>query len=234
MIYKEIPSAPGYKISKDGEVIGKMGKPLRPGCGQINIRRDGRTFKRTIKSLLSETWVIDGWKQELEPDEEWKVVNGFDDYIITSKGRVWSKINNRWLTATRESKYYWKVSLKRNKKSYTPNIHMLVGRHFLPEYKEGLNILHDNEELPFPQINYVDNLWAGTPLENSNDMLDKGRWVNGKSNKYQYPGVSQSKGSATFRYSLCNKGKRITVCGFSTALEAHEAYLAKRMEIKGY
>ena len=230
MDYKDIPFYPGYKISKEGEVIGKMGKPLRPYRGRVCLSREKKYLKRTLKSLLAETWFIDDWKNQLETGEEWKVIDGFDDYIITSKGRVWSKIIIDWMTPQNVERYYWKIALRRNGRAYSRKITTLVGRHFLPDYQQGLDILHKNEKLPFPEINWVDNLWVGTTQSNVDDMHLKERYSG--YNQYGYVGVTHT--GSNFGYNLHCFGKRISMSGFATALEAHEAYLAKRMEIKGF
>ncbi len=238
MIYKDIPSFPGYKISKEGVVIGKRGNKLedRSVGGEttcVILRINGKRVRRTLHSLLLETWCVEVWKKDLEPDEEWKVINGYDDYIITTKGRVWSKKTSRWMKPTPVSgTYYWTTGLRKNNKNHTTKIHMIVGRNFLPDYKEGLDILHREEELPFPEINYVDNLWVGTDIENHYDRAKKGRC--NRENKFGYMGVKQHTDSKYFSYQIGYKGKLYTKGGFLTALEAHKAYLAKRMELKGY
>ena len=45
----------------------------------------------------------------------------------------------------------------------------------MPEYEEGMLILHKDEALPFPEINYVENLWCGTQSDNRKDCVKKGR-----------------------------------------------------------
>ncbi len=166
----------------------------------------------------------------MEPGEEWKVIDGFEDYIITSKGKVWSKIRNRWLLLRNFDAYYWRTGLSKNGQTTPKVIHTLVGRHFLEDYKEGLQIHHHNEELPFPEINYVDNLWVGTPQENMEDKIIKDR--SNQTNKHGFTGVSLN--GNLYRFQLQIGEIKISESGFATALEAHEAYLAKRMELKGY
>ena len=234
MDYKEIPSFPRYKISKEGEVISKNNRILaKKGKlkNQVHLR-NGKVFTVAIKRLLAETWFIDDWMNQLDPDEDWKEIDGYNDYIITSKGKVWSKKSLIWLQPCASHLYYWAVNLSKNGKATGYNIHMLVGRHFLPDYKEGLDILHYDEELSYPQINYVGNLWCGTNDDNIRDKVKKGR--QGKTNKTGYRCVGRTSGANTFYFITKHNGKSIYKGGFATPLEAHEAYLAKRMEIKGY
>lgn len=109
---------------------------------------------------------------DLEEGEVALPIEGFPSYLITNRGRVWSTKRNKWLATRSNGKYYRQVNLGRRGTMY---IHILVGRHFLPEYKEGLCVCHRNEELPYPDINFVENLWAGTHQQNMIDRDRKGR-----------------------------------------------------------
>jgi hypothetical protein len=73
--------------------------------------------------------------------------------------------------------HVYTIQRSRNKPAVGIAVSTLVGRHFLPEYKSGLIICHKDETLPFPEVHWVDNLWAGTQSENIKDMWSKGRRV---------------------------------------------------------
>ena len=106
-----------------------------------------------------------------KPDPTWPLYN------ITNYGRVWSTITNKFLTPCKERNYH-KVSLKdATGKRRMRHVHILVGRHYLPDYKEGMNILHIDETLPYPQRHSVANLRVGTQAQNIKEMYDKGRRV---------------------------------------------------------
>ena len=166
-----------YEVSNYGRVRNHRGKILK-----VNTLRNNRWIPLSnTETKKKENWSITRllhthfpyeWIKDLEEGEECKEIVGHPGYYITTRGRIWNSREWKWNTPIRHlDTYYWKIKL--NNTSNT--IHKLVGRHFLPEYKEGLFILHRDEELPFPQINYVENLWVGTPKDNSHDMMSKGR-----------------------------------------------------------
>lgn len=118
------------------------------------------------------------WISQLGDDETATPIRHHSGYFVTDKGRVYSTISNRWLkdllmTATkrRPNPYTYQVKLD----GYSTHIHTLVGRHFCEGYQPGLNILHKDETLPYPQINYADNLYIGTQADNNRDKFQKKR-----------------------------------------------------------
>jgi hypothetical protein len=118
--------------------------------------------------------------QYLDDNEECKELKDYPGYFITTKGRVWSTIRKtgKWLSLYKQDKYYYGVTVAGGNKL----IHQLVGRNFLPEYKQGLCILHKDESLPYPEINYIENLYVGTKKDNTIDRNLKNRGIHrGKS-----------------------------------------------------
>ena len=113
---------------------------------------------------------------QLLEGEVCKPLTEYPGYSVTTEGRIYSHHTNKFLTGSRDRNYH-KVGLRCNGKSYSKHIHILVGRAYLPEYKEGLNILHIDETLPYPQRHSVANLRVGTQAENIKEMYDKGRRV---------------------------------------------------------
>ena len=113
---------------------------------------------------------------QLDDNEECKELKDYPGYFITTKGRVWSNVKGkgRWLSQYKQGKYYWGVMIG-GKSGGNKLIHQLVGRNFLPSYRDGLHILHINEELSFPEINYVINLRVGTSKDNIIDKNLKNR-----------------------------------------------------------
>jgi|GWRWMinimDraft_5_1066013.scaffolds.fasta_scaffold30052_2 hypothetical protein len=121
--------------------------------------------------------------QELENDEECKELKDYPEYFITTKGRVWSSIKGkgRWLSQYKQGQYYWGTMVG-GRSGGNKLIHQLVGRNFLKEYKSGMYILHKNETLNYPNINFLDNLYVGTQKDNIIDKNIKNRGRhNGKS-----------------------------------------------------
>jgi hypothetical protein len=109
--------------------------------------------------------------------EEWKLIEEFPNYEVSVLGKVRRKCNGRLLSVRPSVKYYYVVALRKDNRTLHRFVHTLVGRTFLPEYREGLFILHREEELPFPQINYLTNLFVGTKKDNNRDAIEKGRHV---------------------------------------------------------
>ena len=114
--------------------------------------------------------------QELEDDEECKELKDYPGYFITTKGRVWSSIKGkgRWLSLYKQWNYYWGVMIG-GRKGGNKLIHQLVGRNFLKEYKNGMQILHKDETLKYPNVNFLDNLYLGTQQHNIIDKNIKNR-----------------------------------------------------------
>ena len=112
---------------------------------------------------------------DLLPGEECKEFR--PGYYITSRGRCWNDRKKKWMPFRQDTKTSrpWGQYYYRN---WLGCAHTLVGRAFLEEYQEGMFILHKDETLPYPEINHIENLWAGTHSQNMKDMWDKGRRLN--------------------------------------------------------
>lgn len=65
--------------------------------------------------------------------EEWKDINGFENYQISNTGIVKNKSTDRILSQWVSSNDYLMISLNRNNKRYNFLIHRLVAEHFLNE-----------------------------------------------------------------------------------------------------
>jgi hypothetical protein len=123
--------------------------------------------------------------QYLEDGEECKEIPGHSGYFITTRGRVYNSKKKKWLNPVLQKTYKdtRRNKLPQHKRYYyhcyldgkQHRIHLLVGRNFLPEYKKGLFILHKDETLSYPEINYLENLFVGTNSDNMKDMWSKGR-----------------------------------------------------------
>ena len=171
-----------YEINLSGEVRNtKTQKVLKitdrqTVCGTWGLGKTGEkfTWHRSITSLLDEVFPL-WWIRELEEGEEAKACYGFPGYYVTTFGRVYSTHQHQWIKLGFLSPYYYQFSLYlegERKKCYS---HTLVGRSFLPDWEEGLFILHRDETLSYPEINHPDNLWVGTQKDNVNDAMMKGR-----------------------------------------------------------
>ena len=129
------------------------------------------------------------WIKHLDDGEEAKPLKNFPNYFITTKGRIWSNV---WwmflkpsLVKNTTCDYYWNVKID----GTTQRVSTLVGKNFLP-WKEGLYVLHKEETLSYPEINYLNNLWIGTPKDNS---IDRERKRRGRWNKKKYDTIKKWK-----------------------------------------
>jgi len=174
--WKPVRGFPLYEISNEGVV-------RNPKTGKLLTLKRGGEYKLSGKNisltkLMRENFPYE-WIKYLEEGEEVKPLKEYPGYYITSYGRVWGmsgyKFHSVWKDKRRE--YYYRVSINGVNMG---SIHTLVGRNFLPEYREGLFILHKEETLSYPEINYVSNLWVGTNSDNMKDSYRKGR----KKNQY--------------------------------------------------
>ena len=112
------------------------------------------------------------------PGELWVPVEGYEGrYEVSNRGRVWSTDRHKARLIKPRLKAYGhqEIQLTKNYKKWRTHVSTLVGRHFLPEYREGLHILHRDETLPLPERDWVENLWVGNQSENRIDCVNKGR-----------------------------------------------------------
>ena len=108
--------------------------------------------------------------------ERWETIEGFDDYMISTFGRVWSVRSKMFLTLhTRSASCpYYSVILKKGPRKRNANVHRLVAEAFIPRI-EGKNIVNhiDGNKLN----NRVDNLEWVTPQENTQHASSLGLLV---------------------------------------------------------
>jgi hypothetical protein len=176
--WRVVRGFPNYEISNDGEVrniitgkLCKVNENLTKGEGRVYLYESKGVKKtRGISTLMCDNWKYEFIK-DLEDDEECKECYGCKGWFITTKGRIFSTHYYRWLEPKHSHSYYWVV----NYKGTCHPVHTLVGRTFCKDYQDGLLILHNEEELPYPMINYLSNLRVGTYSDNNKDTWDKGR-----------------------------------------------------------
>lgn len=92
-----------------------------------------------------------------------KRINGFEDYLITSFGDIYSLKSNKWLKSMNNGTGYLYVALYKNSKSYNKYVHRLVAITFIlnPDNKPSINHIDGNK-----QNNCVNNLEWVTKSEN--------------------------------------------------------------------
>ena len=62
LLEREIPGFPGYKVRNDGVVIGKRGRPLKPGTSSrynnVQLCRDNTAHGRAVHVLVAKAFVV--------------------------------------------------------------------------------------------------------------------------------------------------------------------------------
>ena len=99
--------------------------------------------------------------------ELWRPANGSDKYWISSYGRARGP-SGKILKQSRLNGKYHAVTVD----GRSQLIHHLVAKAFLGERPEGLWCCHKDDD---KANNNVDNLYWGTPSENTSDMLKNGQ-----------------------------------------------------------
>ena len=106
--------------------------------------------------------------------EIWKAVNGFDEYFVSNKGRVYSKKRNKYLKPLCSETGYLKVGLWNKSKRKVVKIHRLVAEAFIENSnnKKCVNHIDGNK-----QNNCVSNLEWATHSENTKHACSIGLLV---------------------------------------------------------
>ena len=101
--------------------------------------------------------------------EEFKIINGFDNYMVSNFGNVKNTKTGRILKASIDSEGYYKVSLSKEGKSTTKNNHRLVAIAFLENLENKNCVDHINNN---KLNNNLTNLrWATTKENSQNQKL---------------------------------------------------------------
>ena len=86
--------------------------------------------------------------------EDMKEITGYEDYMITKDGRVWSKISNKFLSISPGTDGRNVVALYKNGKKIRFRVYKLVAQEFLPNPTN------------LPMVNHINGNCADDRLEN--------------------------------------------------------------------
>ena len=150
-------------------------------------------------------------------EEEWKSIKGYENYKISSKGRVKSfKLNKGKLLKTGVNIHgYKKVNLCKNGKLKYKTVHQLVAVAFLNHTPCGLKLVVNH--IDFDKLNNnVSNLEIVTSRENGNRKHIK--------SSSKYTGVSWYKPRNKWRAQIRINGKKKHLGYFKCEILASNTY----------
>lgn len=134
---------------------------------------------------------------------------GYNGYMVTKDGKIYSKKRNKFLRITYQYKYP-SVQLCINGKITTRTIHRLMGLSYLPKVKDKNYVNHING---IKTDNRLENLEWVSPKENSTHAIKNGLYTPPKKNRkdlskevFQY----DLKGNFIAKYPSVNEASRIT------------------------
>lgn len=142
---------PGYRLYDDGRVYSFRSQQfLKPTkYGYVTLKTASGDYQtRCIKQLIIEYFLnnIHNPPDDIE-GEEWKEIDKYPNYLVSNKGRVWSKRYDRILKSCYSSKGYPFVNIKNNRGELKcVQLHRLVAQAFLPnpEGKETVDHINHN------------------------------------------------------------------------------------------
>ncbi len=146
-------------------------------------------------------------------------IEGFENYLIYSDGRVWSKIKNIFLKTAINNDYLI-VKLTNNKQQKTKKLHRLIAEHYIPNPNNKPFVDHKNRDR---KDNRIENLrWVSSSENNLNMGIKKHnttgfKWISHWKN---------NQGQNLLRFSRVNC-KRRTSKDFSKLLCYSFFYLLK-------
>lgn len=108
------------------------------------------------------------------PKEIWKPVIGFDDYEVSTLGRVRShkSAEPRILKPTPQRSGHLQLWLRKDGETHAVRVHRLVLEAFVGPCPEGLICSHDDDD---PTNNCLSNLTWDTYSNNTKQMIKNGR-----------------------------------------------------------
>ena len=156
--------------------------------------------------------------------ETWRTIKNYDNYSISSFGRVRND-KNEILKPSKNTGGYHHVTLYKNRKKKTHIINRLVGFAFLPNHDNKPHVDHiDSKQIT--NNNILNLRWSTISQNNFNkDKL--------KTNTTGYKGVSWHKRHQKYIAQIIIKGKRTHLGYFEKAQDASQVYEQKAKELHG-
>lgn len=101
--------------------------------------------------------------------EEWRPISRNNNYMVSSYGRVYSHISQKFLRPGIASNGYPTVALGRGN---TRTVHSLVAENFIGPCPDGQEVRHGDDNRENPRL---DNLCYGTRSDNMKDAANRSR-----------------------------------------------------------
>lgn len=156
--------------------------------------------------------------------EEWIPISGFEDYAISSFGRV-KRITGKRGTRVGKirsinfctSNGYGIISMRKEGKFHSRCVHQLVAKHFIGERPDGMQVRHlDGDK----KNNALSNLVYGTPKENYADARKHGK--NQEGERARNAKITNAQASTI--HSLLSDGKNPTEISRAMNVSRHIVY----------
>jgi len=109
--------------------------------------------------------------------EQWRPVVGFDGYMVSNLGRVYSGRSNKCLKPQPSGAGHLRVALRREGTTHLRLLHRVVLRAFVGPCPAGNEALHADDN---PSNNKLGNLRWGTRSDNRQDAIRNERLRGGK------------------------------------------------------
>jgi len=156
--------------------------------------------------------------------ENWRLINGYDNYEISSHGRCRNNKTCRILKPGNSNKGYYIVILRKDKTSKTYSIHRLVADAFLenPLNKKCVDHIDNN-----PKNNMLCNLRWATYNENNRNCTKR------KNTTSIYKGVTYFKKNQKWCAHIKINGKLQHIGYFKNEEDAGRAYDEKALQLFG-
>ena len=167
------------------------------------------------KFKIIDTQIINNVKTIYAKYEVWRTVKDYENYSISSFGRIKNNKFNRILKPGKTTGRYHHVSLYKKGKAKNYDIHRLVAIGFLPNHENKPKVDHIDE---IKTNNNIINLRFATVSQNG---FNQGKH---KDNTTGYKGVSFHKRDKKYVAQIRIEGKNKHLGYFLTAQDAGHAY----------
>jgi hypothetical protein len=151
--------------------------------------------------------------------EEWKSIEGYEEYLISNLGRVKSLKNGKEhiKTLSIDTKGYLIVALYKNSKRKNFSIHRLIGLYFIPNPNNYSVIDHINRN---PLDNRIDNLrWTTQSI----NMINRTNYINN-----DMTNIVKRNDNGNYRVNICRNNIKVfdkTYKRLEDAIKARDQFL---------